>query len=168
MATYIAAIIIFFALLLPQASAHGGFQKQAGNTTVYITQTPVSPLVGEQVHLTFVLKQGLNEPLRQLPVTINVIDTFYGDESKDQVMHTEQKQTDFNGAFSFSYTFTKENYFDIDLAFTDPATGREEETGFLIQPRTAPKAAALPWVLTLGGSFLAGLVLHKLNFNKAR
>lgn len=118
------------------AMAHGGVQKQAGNTTVYLSQNPISPLVGEEVSMTFVLKQGLNEPLTNLNVTLSVVDTFYGDATKDKTVLVEQKETDANGAFEFSYTFDKENYFDIDIKFNDPKTGEPQETGFLIQPRT--------------------------------
>lgn len=130
-------VTIITALLLPMlVVAHGGVEKTTGKTSVYITQSPISPLVGELVQFTFVLKQGVNAPLRNLPVKLTLIDTYYGDESKDIVVLTEAKQTDANGAFQFSYTFTKENYFDIDLAFTDSTDNTEQEVGFLVQPRT--------------------------------
>lgn len=132
------AIFIFTTLLPSIAIAHGGVQKSAGNVTIYITQSPISPFVGEQVQFTFVLgKIDSLDRLRQWPVTLTLIDTFYGDESKDKVILTEQKATDANGAFQFTYTFPKENYFDVDLKFKDPITGKEENTGFLVQPRLA-------------------------------
>lgn len=132
------AILIFIALLPSIALAHGGVQKSAGNITVYITQSPISPFVAEEVQFTFVLgKTDSLGRLREWPVTLTLIDTFYGDESKDKVILSEQKKTDANGAFQFTYTFPRENYFDIDLKFKDPTTGKEENTGFLVQPRLA-------------------------------
>lgn len=129
-------ILIVVALLPSIVLAHGGVQKSAGNVTVYITQSPISPFVDEQVQFTFVLgKTDSLDRLRQWPVTVTLIDTFYGDESKDKVLLTEQKITDANGAFQFTYIFPKENYFDIDLKFKDPITSKEENTGFLVQPR---------------------------------
>jgi hypothetical protein len=134
---FLTLVVIIGVSLLPTAViAHGGVEKTTGKTSVYITQTPISPFVGEVVQFTFVLKQGINAPLRNLPVKLTLIDTYYGDESKDTVVLTERKQTDANGAFQFSYTFSKENYFDIDLAFIDPTDNTEQEVGFLIQPRT--------------------------------
>lgn len=130
-------VVIVGVLLLPTVIiAHGGVEKTSGKTSVYITQSPVSPLIGELVQFTFVLKQGVNAPFRNLPVKLALIDTYYGDESKDTVILTETKQTDANGAFQFSYTFNRENYFDIDLAFTDPTDQTNQEVGFLVQPRT--------------------------------
>lgn len=129
-------VAIITTLLLPMlVVAHGGVEKTSGKTSVYITQSPISPLVDEEVHFTFVLKQGVNAPLRNLPVKLTLIDTYYGDESKDTVILTETKQTDANGAFQYSYTFNKENYFDIDLSFIDPTDNTEQEVGFLVQPR---------------------------------
>lgn len=127
---------------------HGGFQKQAGETTVYIIQNRVSPLVGEEVEFNFVLKQGLNSPLKTTEVELAVIDTFFGDESKDKTIFNKTLKTDENGSIDFSYTFSKENYFDVELSFADPKTQKRVTTGFLIEPR-APKTkqAALSGLL---------------------
>lgn len=153
------------------AIAHGGVEKTTGKTSVYITQSPISPLVGETVKFTFVLKQGVNTPLRNLPVTLTLIDTFYGDESKDKVILTEQKITDANGAFNFTYTFPKENYFDIDLQFTDPETGEKENTGFLIQPRFTNKTRTDYYTLasvTVGGVLLGFILRSFINKKKGQ
>ncbi len=128
--------LLFTGLAIPALTyGHGGVQKQAGNTTIYISQNPISPLVGEEIEITFVLKQGLNEPLVNADVELALIDTFYGDESRDKVILTQQKKTDANEAFEFSYRFNKESYFDVDLKFKDLKTGEIQQTGYLIQPR---------------------------------
>jgi hypothetical protein len=121
-----------------------GIEKSAGDVTVYVFQGPISPLVGEKVKLTFALrdksvkiKESLSEQnLKNHPVTLSVIDTFFGDESKDKKIYKKEFRTDANGNFSFEYTFDKENYFDIDLDFKDNK-GVTQEVGFLIQPREA-------------------------------
>ncbi len=123
--------------------AHGGFEKRAGNVIVYVKQTPISPLVGEKVKLSLSFRdEGIPETgnlssqnLVDWPILLSVVDTFSGDESKDKIIYQKQYTTDANGAFSFEYTFSKENYFDIDLDFND-SKGNNLETGFLIQPRT--------------------------------
>lgn len=124
------------------AFAHGGFEKRAGNIVVSVSQDPISPLVGEKVKMYFSfrdesipVKQSLNEQdLTNWPVTLSVIDTYYGDQSKDKTIFKKDLKTDANGGFSFEYTFNKENYFDIDLRLKD-SQGKDQETGFLIQPR---------------------------------
>lgn len=166
MNTKIKYIITALLLLTPIAAlAHGGVQKSAGNVTVYITQSPISPFVGEEVQFTFVLgKTNSLDRLRQWPVTLTLVDTFYGDESRDKIMLTEQKTTDANGAFNFTNTFPKENYFDIDLQFIDPSTGEKENTGFLIQPRFTNKTRTNYYILAsvAVGGILLGFKLHSL------
>ena len=131
--------VIFLGLMPLQSEAHGGVQKSTGNIVVYISQSPISPLVGEKVKFTFVIKRKDElQGLQNFRVNLTMIDTFYGDETKDKIILSTEKKTDANGAFQFDYVFNKENYFDIDLAFKDPITGEQENTGFLIQPRNIP------------------------------
>lgn len=144
----------------PFAFAHGGFEKKAGNVVVYINQRPVSPLVGEtvSVFLTFrdeskPIKTSINDQeLSRFPFVISVIDTYYGDAKKDKIIYQTNGKTDENGDYSFSYTFHKENYFDLHLRFIGPE-GKLEETGFLIQPRS-PKSISFPFLLLLPVCFL--------------
>lgn len=132
-------IVLFFPVIV---SAHGGVANKAGSVMVYLKQDPISPFVGEEVRLTLTLRDenrpstgSMNDQnLVNWPVTVSVIDTYYGDQVKDRVIYRQQFTTDLNASFNFSYTFTKENYFDIDLDFTD-ASGNPQETGFLVQPR---------------------------------
>lgn len=149
------------------ANAHGGFEKRAGDTVVYITQSPISPYAGEQVNINMVFQQYNSlERWKSLDVQIKLIDTYYGDESKDKVIFTTTQATDVNGSLNFSYTFTKENYFDVDLSFTNPKTGKREETGFLIQPRNSIKPRTLNYVsyITISlfvGAALGATVMHR-------
>lgn len=135
---------LIFAVTLPSYTlAHGGFEKRTGSVIVYVKQDPISPLVGEKVRLSFSfrdegIKQGMSlndQNLTNWPVKVNVVDTYYGNQSLDKSIYSEEFTTDANASFEFEYTFAKENYFDIDLDFKD-ARGNNLETGFLIQPRT--------------------------------
>lgn len=135
-----AAIFLFFPR--ETVSAHGGFEKRAGTVVVYVKQQPLSPLVGEKVQFWLSFRdegdssaKNLNDQdLVHWPVQLSVIDTFYGDESKDTILYQKDFITDPNGGFNFEYTFTKENYFDIDLRLKDKK-GISQQTGFLIFPR---------------------------------
>ena len=123
--------------------AHGGVEKTVGTTMVFLNQTPLSPFVGEQVHLPFVFTdEKSNNPLVNIPVIVTVTDTFLGDETKDKIIYSNTMSTDVNGVLDFMYTFHKENYFDIDLHFKD-AAGNDQETGFLVQAREIQKPYSL-------------------------
>jgi len=157
--------IFFLILLLSIPSftfAHGGVEKLIGTTIVFLNQTPLSPLVGEKVHLPFVFTdEKTHTPLKNLPVKVTVTDTFPGDESKDVVIYKTTMTTDVNGLLDFSYTFQKENYFDIDLDFKD-AAGISQETGFLVQARAKESGLSMNKQNTLffvGGAVLILVVL---------
>jgi hypothetical protein len=149
-------------ILLPMfAFAHGGVEKHAGNVIVFLKQTPLSPLVSEKVDFSFSFSdRNFNKVFSNMPVTLILSDTFPGDESKDTVVLTKELATDVNGNIDFSYAFNKENYFDIDLDFIDPSTGKKEEVGFLVQPRTRSDRAITfsPFIYSLVGFFLGGSV----------
>lgn len=134
--TFLIALILISIPII--SSAHGGVEKSSGNVTVFLSQSPSSPLVGEKVKMTFVFanKSNVLERIKNLDVEINLLDTFFNDATKDKTIFTEHNTTDANGAIEFEYTFNKENYFDVDLKFRDPTTNNMEELGFLIQVRT--------------------------------
>lgn len=117
--------------------AHGGVEKTAGGVVIVLKQDPISPLVGEKVKMNFVFidKDNRLERYPHFPVTLSLIDTYYGDESKDVEILRRTLKTDINGSLDFEYTFKRENYFDINFTFKDPTTKNLEETGFLIQAR---------------------------------
>ncbi len=150
------------------ALAHGGVEKIAGDTIIFLNQTPLSPLIGEQVHLPFVFTHSKTDaPLANLPVRITVTDTFLGDESKDKIVYNTQATTDVNGVLDFSYTFSRENYFDIDLHFTD-ADGTQQETGFLLQARERVDQQALmrrEFVFLVSG-IVIGVLVAQLHSSK--
>jgi hypothetical protein len=158
--TTITGLLLSFSASL----AHGGFEKRAGDTVVYVTQTPVSPLVGEPVTVNLVFQANDSlERWKNLDVHIKLVDTFYGDESKDKVIYQTVSKTDANGSLNFYHTFDKENYFDLDISFTNPKTGKPEETGFLIQPRNRPPASWPTLISICAGICVAGtLVTHLL------
>lgn len=130
-------IVLFFIFqLTPSVFAHGGVQKRNSNYIVTLYQSPISPLVGERVMITFVVTDHNLNPVRDQEGTLVLIDTFYGDESKDKKMLERKFQTDANGAFEFEYSFNKENYFNLELIFK----GKEDKADhidFLIEPREA-------------------------------
>jgi hypothetical protein len=151
------------------AQAHGGSSKVIGNAIVTLNQNPLSPLTGERVAFNFKLTDFSGRALPDVSVKLALIDTFYGDASKDQTILQEEFKTDVNGTFDFDRTFSKENYFDLDLTFNDPVTGQEEQTGFLVQPRDGPDSAGrwkrLAYVQT--GLALVLLVVFTIRQRKA-
>ncbi len=132
------ALMLGFLFATPLLSqAHGGVSQTVGNVVVHLNQTPISPLLGEEVTMNFSIRNLQNKPIPNLPIELNLTDTFYGDATKDKLILTKNFTTDVNGDFAFTYSYNKENYFDIDLNFQDPDTKQDEETGFLVQPRDA-------------------------------
>lgn len=121
--------------------AHGGVEKSIDNTTIFLVQNPISPLVGEKVYFNFVFapKQNTLQRFANLPVTLKVISTYYGDETKDQTIFSKDVTTDNNGSIDFDYVFPRANYYDIELHFTDPVSKQDQATGFLIQVRATQK-----------------------------
>ena len=150
--------IYFFFLLLAlfplYLSAHGGVERSVGNVTVFLSQDPISPLVGEEVRMTFVFanKQNVLERYSNLEVKLTLIDTFFGNANLDKIILEKAFITNANGGIEFSYTFNKENFFDVDMSFTDPSTGLEENVGFLVQPRAEVNQLQ-------NNSFWSGLIL---------
>lgn len=140
--------------------AHGGMDKEVGEYVIHFSQDPMSPLVGEVVKINFVfLIKNSNVRIGNLPVSVSIIETYHGDESKDQKILEKEFKTDTNGSLDFVYTFNKENYFDIELSFKDPS-GRNLETGFLVQSRSYKKGDNFIFLTIIAIiAFLTGSVL---------
>lgn len=129
-------IIVFIALCAPAiSSAHGGFEKGVDDFRIFVNQDPISPLVGESVTTYIQVMTQEIKPIPDLPVTITLIDTAFDDEPNDEVVYVKHYRTNINGSLNFDYTYDKENYFDIEVSFKDPQTGRDEQTGYLVLPR---------------------------------
>jgi hypothetical protein len=165
----IRVIAIIAVLVIPlSAAAHGGVYKNVNNSSVVLIQNPLSPIVGESVVFSFTLLDKSNTPLADRNVKLTLIDTFFGDPTKDQEILAREFKTDANGAFEFEYRFEKANYFDVDLEFNDPVTNAVNETGFLVQTRANPsKLNELFQILSLGllGA-LTGFLLVKFTRRK--
>lgn len=137
----LSAILFFTILLVPVVlSAHGGVSNQAGNVVIFLNQQPLSPLVNEEVRMTFSVKDKNFAALAGVKVSLRLIETNT-DPALDQTILTETKAADVNGNFDFSYKFSKQGYYDVELTVTDPVTQEPAVIGFLIQPRQAE----LPW-----------------------
>ncbi|HSW97883.1 MAG TPA: hypothetical protein VLF89_08715 [Candidatus Saccharimonadales bacterium] len=116
-------------------SAHGGVEKSAGNILVTLFQSPLSPLMGENVTFSFILTDPAKKHvLKSKKVHVVITKTFTGDASRDQVVFSKDVRSDVNGTITFTYSFPTTNYYDIDLAFGRP-NDEESTTGFLVQPR---------------------------------
>jgi len=126
--------IVVTMLIAPSAFAHAGVMKTSGSTDIVLYQSPISPLVGEKVRMTFVFTEhDQNDQIRELPVVLRLIDTVYGNKAADTVILEKDMRTDVNGALKFDYVFSKQNHFDVELTFDDPAGA--QTVGFLVQPR---------------------------------
>lgn len=148
-------ILLFYFLSASIGFAHGGMKQIGGDIIVTDFQTPLSPYVGEKVTSTYIFTNSANVRLVNKPVTLKLIDTYYGDQSKDKVILTKQMTTDVNGIIFYDYTFNKANYFDTELTFTD-SHNVLQTIGFLIQTRdrTSPY---LSWFIPIGVSVILGL-----------
>ncbi len=125
---------VLMVLIAPTAFAHAGVMKTSGLTDIVLLQSPVSPLVGERVRMTFIFTEhDKNHQIRELPVVLRLIDTVYGNEAADMVILKKDMLTDVNGAVVFEYVFPKQNHFDVELSFDDAAGA--QTVGFLVQPR---------------------------------
>lgn len=125
---------VLLLLAIPTAFAHAGVMKTSGTTDIVLYQSPISPLVGERVRMTFVFTEhDKNDQIRELPVVLRLIDTVYGNEAADTVILKKDVLTDANGSIAFDHVFPKQNHFDVELTFDDP-TGTQT-VGFLVQPR---------------------------------
>jgi len=129
-------LTLCFVFPLQQLSAHAGVLKKSDDFFVTFYQSPLSPLIGEEVKITFVVTDTEYKPHENLHGTLKLIDTYYGDESRDKIILTKPFVTDANGTSELAYTFTKQNFFSLELQFT----GYEEKwqhIDYLIQPRQA-------------------------------
>ncbi len=159
-------LVATFFVLPGLAFAHGGVEKSTDNVVIFLTQTPLSPLVGEKVKMNFVVASSKNklERFKNFEVQLSLIDTFYGDASRDRTILSETRRTDANGAIEFVYTFEKENFFDIDLEFVDPVSKEKDDLGFLVLPRTNPTIINNTSVWNYVTAVTIGLILGLLTY----
>jgi hypothetical protein len=152
-------LVPFVILLLSPlaAAAHGSVEHVAGNTIVSLSQHPLSPLVDEEITMTFILShKDAHSRLVDTDVTLNVIRTTEGDAEKDAVIRTETLRTDVNGTFKAQVgPFDEERYYDVELTFKDPVTQEVITTGFLIEPRALPQPPQTPMELAAALAFMA-------------
>lgn len=139
-------------------------EKSVGGITVYLVQDPLSPLVNEPVKMAFIFSKA-GARLTQLDLVLTLTDTFYGDATKDKTILKKNLKTDNNGVAEYQYSFNKENYFDVDLKFKDPANGEEKEVGFLVQPRNSTSNKDVNWLQIASGA-LSGLVIGVIVINQ--
>jgi hypothetical protein len=133
-------LILLVSLIPVFTQAHGGVTKNAGSTIVYLNQSPLSPKAGERVTFAFGMTDTKLQTIQNLVVELDLVDTFVGDASRDEKILSQNYKTDVNGTFVFEYTFPKEDYYDIELKFTDPASKQIETTGFLVQVRAGSQS----------------------------
>lgn len=152
--------LLFLLLVVPsQLLAHGGVSNQAGNVVVFLNQQPLSPLVGEEVHMTFSVKNKELQTIPKVNVVLKLIQTG-NDPSQDQIIFTENKSADVNGNFDFTYKFTEEDYYDVEVALQDPVTNELVVIGFLVQPRSPAQSffdQYLYWII--GFIIVDGLIV---------
>lgn len=164
-AFFLLAIVFLSAVSI--VSAHGGVEKVAGDYIVVLNQTPLSPLIGEEVKMNFVITdKTMTKRISNLDVGFSLVDTFTGDESRDKIILKKEFKTDANGSFDFAYTFDKENYFDSDLSFKDDK-GEVQSTGFLVQPRKEKQGLENLFIAATP-AFLVGSVITLVLKNRIR
>ena len=155
-ALFISLLFLSFPLTI---FAHGGVEKRADDVLVTLFQTPLSPLVGENVSFAFVTTDvSKNTRLVNKAARLVVTQTTTGDASKDKIIFTKNVVSDSNGIINFSYTFPKTNYYDIDLEFGKP-NDETHTTGFLVQPRTNLKLQEQIFLALLSISLTINIVI---------
>jgi hypothetical protein len=161
------AIMLAAALLAVPVSAwaHGGVEKTVGTVRIYLNQAPLSPLVGEEVSMSFVFAPASDSLARlaDIGVEISVIRTTFDRPEEDEVISTQKFATDANGGIDFRHVFPTADYYDVELKFTDPVTAQEAVDGFLVQPRQPAghdRGLVIAWALVglAIGSALTALV----------
>lgn len=160
----LAILIMVWSFWVPKVAAHGGVEKSVGGVTIFFSQNPISPLVGETVRMNFLFKDKVTfQNLIDTDVALAVIDTYRGDERKDKKIFEKIIKTDANGSLDFEYRFEKENHFDIELTFPDQK-GQILTTGFLILPRQVNNTGSIS-LLVIVVVFILGFftrtVLHR-------
>jgi hypothetical protein len=152
--------VLGIVLAMPSvAMAHGGVEHNTDDAVVLLYQAPISPIMRERVTSSFIFTDKSGNRLTNMPVTLTLTDTFYGDESKDKKVLTQNVKTDANGMVSFTYRYAKPDYYDIDLDFD--VNGSPQEAGFLTQVRNPYKTwyslTYIPvlFIGALGGAILA-------------
>jgi hypothetical protein len=144
-------------------SAHGGVSNQSGNIVIFLTQQPLSPLINEEVKMTFSVKNKDFTAIAGAQVGVRLIETN-NDPSLDNVIVTENITTDVNGNFDFTYKFDKEGYYDVELSVPDPSTGELAVIGFLVQPRQVQ----LPWMRIIIATLIIFAVTSTYTFIKLK
>jgi hypothetical protein len=139
-----ACVLLFFGMpfLLLAYNPHGGFEKISGNAIIFVNQVPISPLALEEVNMNLVFKDRSFKVLENLPVSVQLVNTAYGDQSKDIFLLSQNLVTDANGSLDFHYAFPSEGYYDVEFSFADPVTHAADETDVLIQVRSASVPAS--------------------------
>ena len=147
-------------LLFPlHVFAHGGVEKQAGNILVTLFQTPLSPLVGEDVAFSFTLTTpDKNKRLVHKQARLVVTQTAYNNPSKDKIVYSKEVSSDVNGIINFSYAFPTTDYYDIDVQFGKP-DDEANTTGFLVQPRQNLKFQDEMLIALLSISLIVNIVI---------
>ena len=145
--------------------AHGGMQQSTASTVVTYFQEPLSVTVDEPVTMTFIIRDKAGEPIPKLDVTAVVNESSDENASNDQTFDRRGLKTDENGAMTFTKTFPRPSFFDVELTFTPPGAETEETVGFLLQPTTpkqdyriATLAGAIGLVV---GAFISWLIARR-------
>lgn len=155
-------LIATFLFAAANAYAHGGVSQNVGDAIVFLNQTPLSPLVGENVNLSFSITDSEFAPLANREISVAVIKSVLNHPEQDQQITKQIIKTDANGSFDFSYKFETSDYYDVELTFADPKTAGDDTTGFLIQPRDVAvqtKKSNVLLILTVG---IAGVIMGLL------
>ncbi len=135
-------------LIIPKTSfAHSDEPQIRGDYTVEITQTPLSPLTGEDVDIVFTFENESGEPIKELQgnflIKKNEKQGFVGEKPKEkiEIIHTEKGYTDGAGSTGLRYKFKNEGFYDVEYVWgvqEDEGAGkqiqvREPTSYFLLQ-----------------------------------
>ena len=114
--------VLFVFFFIPHSSlaqAHIGFGEYAGSYAVSLVPEPRSPFVGEEVAMTFYLRD-LHGYFPQEPfVVAMVIQEVFPDDSERAVFATAP-ETITDGIYTTSYRFEKAGLYRVEFDFNKP------------------------------------------------
>lgn len=126
-------IVMYLAFPLTSFS-HGGVQNSSGDITATFFIDPLVPVVNKKTKISFFLTdKKSNDRLANTQGVLTITESQDSIEEHDKLIFKQNVKSDINGEIDLAYTFPNTKYYDIELSF--PNTAREDEIGFLIQPK---------------------------------
>ena len=143
--------------------AHVNFGEYAGTHAVAFVPHPRSPLEGEEVAMTFYLRD-LHGNLASEPFIMGAVIQEILENDEERYLFTTKPETITDGRYQASYRFHKAGLYRIEFSFASPnETEISRDAVFDIEVRSvplgAPRTALLISMFLITLAFAGGLVI---------